>query len=106
MKKLLYTAALLITTFASAQNHPEFKCDTTLECAQEIYKERFETTITHFDESSGETWFTMGAPTNGYVMTYVDDKLVKVEYYYQTFDEEFGEDYTEYETILNCTNEK
>ena len=103
MKKVIYIISLLITNYVSAQwNHPQFKCGTNLVDAQNIYKELFETTMTKFDESSGETWFSMGAPTEGYVMTYVDNKLVKVEHYYQTFDEEVEEEYHEYETILIC----
>lgn len=103
MKKLLFKVVLFLSTFMNAQwNHPDFKCGISLEDAQKTYKELFDTTITHFNKANGDTLFSMGAPTEGYIMTYSDNKLIKVEHYYQRFDEEMEEDYTEYESILIC----
>lgn len=87
---------------AQREDMPKFTCDLTLAKAQEIYTPLFWEVITSVNEENGETYFSMGGSVEGWVLTFVDDKIVKAEHYYQVFDEVMEEDYHEYKTILNC----
>lgn len=79
---------------------PAFTCKLTLEKAQEIYTPLFWHTVTSVNEDNGETYFSMGGPTEGWVLTFVENKIVLAEHYFQVMDEESGEDYHDYEPIL------